>query len=595
MDVDGSPYRVVLHTIDNWRLFFNNNFDHLEPWQVVLYTLSWVFAIQWCRKILKYEDDLNLRKTFHALLLNIPVIRKSYEENKDKVLKKLDEKLLKFDTRKEFYKFLPDRGLLPSDIIGEAADYRAMSDLLFERRRMNASDFSDEAQSNLQYEIFKLFAYSNANFPDVFPACRKMEAEIVRMLCSLYHGGVKSTGAFTTSTTESIVLAIKAYRNRAFKIGIRKPEIIVCENGNIAYWEAAKLLGIRVVKVPVNHKFESDIGSIKRAISSETCLIVASAPSPVYGTIDAIDSICKLGIRYGVPVHVEASYGGFLLPFMEQCDFPTPPFDFRLTGVYSISLDLDKYGCCPVGASAVLYRDSELFDYHCYSETDWPGGIYVNSTLNENRPGSLIALTWATLLAHGRHGFVEKTQQILDTAHAFEDKIKEEFEDNFQVLGKPAMSVITFTTTHNSKLNIYEVADHMNEQGWNLGLLQNPDALKICIAWNQTKEGVVDEFVSDLKNIVSKLEASSGEKPYEKHVAIYGLSSAVPDYGLNDVLPKLYTDVYYSTPSQPVRSMRTLSIEGRKISQLQNYARSRLASVSVPTSGHQPLLPPSEE
>ena len=37
--------------------------------------------------------------------------------------------------------------------------------------------------------------------------------------------------------------------------------------------------------------------------------------------------------RFGLPVHVDACLGGFLVVFMEEAGFPIPLFDFRLPGV----------------------------------------------------------------------------------------------------------------------------------------------------------------------------------------------------------------------------------------------------------------------
>ena len=155
MDIDGSPYRVVVHTVDKWRIYFNHNFDHLEPWQIVLYTIATALFIQWIRKIFKYDEGFTFNKAINDLLLNLPFVRKKFDENKDTLIKKLDERMLKYDTRKEFYKFLPDRGLLASDIIGEAVDYRSMSDLLFERGRMSGSNFieSDDNLMSLLKEV----------------------------------------------------------------------------------------------------------------------------------------------------------------------------------------------------------------------------------------------------------------------------------------------------------------------------------------------------------------------------------------------------------------------------------------------------------
>ena len=61
------------------------------------------------------------------------------------------------------------------------------------------------------------------------------------MLCSLFHGSsTQSCGTLAPSASDAIILACLAYRNRAFKRGIRKPEIIVGENADIAFTKAGK-------------------------------------------------------------------------------------------------------------------------------------------------------------------------------------------------------------------------------------------------------------------------------------------------------------------------------------------------------------------
>ena len=69
------------------------------------------------------------------------------------------------------------------------------------------------------------YALSNPLHPDVFPAVRKMEAEVVAMCLRMYNN---PTGAGTTTSggTESIVMACKTYRDwaRAVK-GISEPEM----------------------------------------------------------------------------------------------------------------------------------------------------------------------------------------------------------------------------------------------------------------------------------------------------------------------------------------------------------------------------------
>lgn len=63
--------------------------------------------------------------------------------------------------------------------------------------------------------------------------------------------------------------------------------------------------------------------------------------------MDNIKAISDLGVKYNIPVHVDACLGGFLICFMSDVGFKVPPFDFSLPGVTSISADTHKVceGC----------------------------------------------------------------------------------------------------------------------------------------------------------------------------------------------------------------------------------------------------------
>lgn len=55
------------------------------------------------------------------------------------------------------------------------------------------------------------------------------------------------------------------------------------------------------------------------------------------------------------------------------------------------------------------------------------------------------------------------------------------------------------------------------------------------------------------------------------------MSISLPERGVRDYLSKAFIDAYYATPTLPHRTMRTLSIEGRKLSQM-NVPTSMLLS-----------------
>lgn len=70
--------------------------------------------------------------------------------------------------------------------------------------------------------------------------------------------------------------------------------------------------------------------------------------------MDPIEAIGQITLEKGVPLHVDACLGGFLLAFMEQAGFPAPKFDFSVPGVTSISADTHKVGSLLVGMAVCL-------------------------------------------------------------------------------------------------------------------------------------------------------------------------------------------------------------------------------------------------
>lgn len=76
-----------------------------------------------------------------------------------------------------------------------------------------------------------------------------------------------------------------------------------------------------------------------------------------------LTNIFQLGLRFDVPVHVDAIIGGFILPFLEQCDYPAPGFDFRISGVSSICVDLHKV--------IFNYYSYKNFNFLVWQQSNW--------------------------------------------------------------------------------------------------------------------------------------------------------------------------------------------------------------------------------
>ena len=79
---------------------------------------------------------------------------------------------------------------------------------------------------DLQVEAWKKFSVSNPIHPDVFPGVRKMEAEVVAMVLSMFNAPSGAAGVTTSGGTESILMACLSAREKArIERGVTEPEM----------------------------------------------------------------------------------------------------------------------------------------------------------------------------------------------------------------------------------------------------------------------------------------------------------------------------------------------------------------------------------
>ena len=269
-------------------------------------------------------------------------------------------------------------------------------------------------------KVYAINSQSNPLHADVWPSATKFEAEIVAMTANMLGGvGQDICGTVSSGGTESIMLAMKTYRDQARQEkGITRPEMVVPITAHAAFDKASQYFNIKTLHIPVDETFRADVNAARKAITRNTIVVVGSAPAFPHGTIDPIEELSELARERGIGFHTDACLGGFVLPWAEKLGYPVPPFDFRLPGVTSMSADTHKFGYAAKGTSVVLYRGKALRHYQYYTATDWPGGLYFSPTFAGSRPGALSAACWAAMVSIGAEGYMNATQKILVTAEA---------------------------------------------------------------------------------------------------------------------------------------------------------------------------------
>ncbi|CAN0503038.1 unnamed protein product, partial [Ectocarpus sp. 12 AP-2014] len=137
--------------------------------------------------------------------------------------------------------------------------------------------------------------------------------------------------------------------------GVTSPEIVAATTAHAAIDKACSLMKIRLIKVPVDPvTMKADVKAMAKAMSANTIMVYASAPSFPHGVIDPVEKLARLATRYGCGLHVDCCLGGFVLPFAKSLGYSVEPFDFGVEGVTSISADTHKYGYAPKGTSVAL-------------------------------------------------------------------------------------------------------------------------------------------------------------------------------------------------------------------------------------------------
>jgi glutamate/tyrosine decarboxylase-like PLP-dependent enzyme len=477
----------------------------------------------------------------------IPYVRKKIKEMVRKesasMMKGIEGSLKPYRGSFPAYATLPAKGRPRSEILNLMRQLKSREEAKWRKGFVSGAVYhGDEAHIEFLNRAYAINSQSNPLHSDVWPSTTKYEAEIVSMTAAMLGAGGAGAdgvcGTVTSGGTESILLAMKTYRDRAREEkGIRRPEMVVPSTAHAAFEKASQYFNIKMIRVPVDGEFRADVKAMKKAITRNTVVIVGSAPSFPHGIVDPIPELSELARKKGIGFHTDACLGGFILPWLEKLGYAFPTIDFRLPGVTSISADTHKYGYAAKGTSVVLYRDADLRHYQFYKTTEWPGGLYFSPTFAGSRPGALSAACWASMVSLGEKGYLDAARRIIAAAEKIRKGVAE--IPGLRIMGDP-LWVIAFGS---DELDIYRVMDFMTHRGWSLNGLHKPSCVHICVTLRHTRPGVAERFLKDLKNAVEHVRQNPGEKG--GMAPVYGMAATFPDRSAVSDMLDAYLDTLY--------------------------------------------------
>jgi sphinganine-1-phosphate aldolase len=359
-----------------------------------------------------------------------------------------------------------------------------------------------EDPAEVTREAYLSFLTENGLDPSVFPSMLKLETDVVRMVINLLRGDSNAVGHLTTGGTESIMLAVKTARDqaRAEKPHIKEPEMVLPKTAHAAFHKAAHYLSVKPVIVDIDPAtFKAKPEAMRAAITDNTILLVASAPSYSQGVIDPIAEIGKIAQEKNLLFHVDGCVGGLHLSFMRKLGYAVPDFDFTLPGVTSISTDLHKYGYAAKGCSVIMYRSKDIRKYQIFACTDTTAYTLINPTILSTKSGGPMAGAWAILNFWGEEGYKKIIKEVQEATKKLIDGINA--IPGLRVLGQPAMCMFSFAS---DEINIYQLGDEMNKRGWYIqGQFSTPlTPRNLHISVNHGTIHNVDALLKDLGECV---------------------------------------------------------------------------------------------
>ena len=177
-----------------------------------------------------------------------------------------------------------------------------------------------------------MFMETNLGDPGLFLGTASLERLLIERLGTLFH--LPEAGGYATSGgTESNIQALRLAKVKKNKV--LHPNIVVPESAHFSFEKAADLLCLEMRAVPLGADFRMDADKAAELIDSNTICLVGIAGTTEYGMVDPIAALAKIADAHGVFFHVDAAFGGMVIPFQKD----PFPFDFALPGVTTIAVD----------------------------------------------------------------------------------------------------------------------------------------------------------------------------------------------------------------------------------------------------------------
>ncbi|MFH0816161.1 MAG: tyrosine decarboxylase MfnA [Methanobacteriota archaeon] len=335
-------------------------------------------------------------------------------------------------------------------------------------------------------EAHSKFIESNLGNSGLYPGTAKLERQVVAWVSDLMHGR-NLAGHVVGGGTEANITALWVARNAT-----GKKEVVFPESAHFSFSKACDLLGMKPVIARLNDDFTVDVDDARRKIGKNTAAVVGIAGTTEVGAVDDVAALAEAS--EGKTLHVDAAFGGFVIPFLCKLGGEFPGFDFSVPGVSSLTIDPHKMGMATVPSGILLFRGRDRLDGIA---VDAPYLTLTKQTaLSGTRCSAAVASSYAAIRTLGFEGYVRLVKGCMDnTAHL----AKRAGQEGLSLALKPRMNIVNLSVDSPERLQA-----ELDRMGWKVSKACKPKSLRMVVMPHVTRR-VVDSFVPDLAKAARRL------------------------------------------------------------------------------------------
>jgi tyrosine decarboxylase/aspartate 1-decarboxylase len=334
-------------------------------------------------------------------------------------------------------------------------------------------------------EAHSMFIEANLGNPGLYPGSLELEKELIDMLAILLHGEGLS-GLAVSGGTEANITALWI----AKKI-TSKTEVIFPRSAHFSFHKAVDILNLEAREVGLNEKLQIDISEVEKNLSKNTAAVVGIAGTTEFGVIDPIEELGEL--CSDTFLHVDAAFGGFVIPFLKDLGYEMSPFDFEVENIDTLSVDPHKMGLSTIPSGVLLMREIEKLQKIAVSSPYLTSPRHASLSGTRCSAGSVSA--WAVMKHMGREGYRSIVSECMQTTGYLVKRVK---EIGLEVAMEPIMNIVC--TKMKSPEKVQAELDNM---GWKASVTREPRCLRIVVMPHVTNK-VVDEFMPHLEQACKK-------------------------------------------------------------------------------------------